>query len=253
MKIVTFNIRCALRGDGVNSFYHRAGSILLKIGEEKPDVIGFQEVRPEIYDFLCKYLTDYIVVGCGRGADYEDEHNPVAFRKDRFELIGLETEWLSPTPFVPGSRYAEQSSCPRIVTRVTLRPFGCPRPFDIYNTHLDHVSEQARVLGAQAVCKIMAERKAKWNFPMLLMGDFNDYPASGPIRTFLEDKELAFTEHTAGVGTTWHNYGRVNNERIDYIMSNGFKQKSAVQLWTDETDGIYLSDHYPLAVELDVE
>ena len=107
MKIVTFNIRCALSGDGINSFYHRAGSVLEKIDREKPDVIGFQEVRPEIFDFLRKYLTDYMLVGCGRGADYEGEHNPVAFRKDKFELIGLETEWLSPTPFVPGSRYDE--------------------------------------------------------------------------------------------------------------------------------------------------
>ena len=253
MKIVTFNIRCALRGDGINSFYHRAGSVLQKIAQEKPDVIGFQEVRPEIFEFLTKYLVDYTVVGCGRGADYEDEHNPVAFRKDKFEMIGLETEWLSPTPFIPGSRYEEQSSCPRIVTRVTLRRFGCARPFDVFNTHLDHVSELARVLGAQAVCKIMAARKEKWNFPMMLMGDMNDYPSSGPIRTFLEDKVLCLTEHTDGMGTTWHGYGKAHNERIDYIMSNGFVQHGNVEAWTDETDGIYLSDHYPLAVELDVE
>ena len=253
MKIVTFNIRCALSGDGINSFFHRAGGILWKIDNEKPDVIGFQEVRPEIYDFLCKHLTGYTVVGCGRGADYEGEHNPVAFRSDKFELIGLDTEWLSPTPYIPGSRYAEQSDCPRICTRVTLRRFGSARPFDIYNTHLDHISEQARVLGAQAVCGIMAARKAKWNLPMMLMGDMNDYPTSGPIRTFLADKLLALTEHTTGVGTTWHDYGKAHHERIDYIMSNGFTQKGDIELWTDEQDGIWLSDHYPLAVELDME
>lgn len=253
MKIVTFNIRCALSGDGINSFYHRAGSILAKIDQEKPDVIGFQEVRPEIFDFLRKYLTDYTLVGCGRGADYEGEHNPVAFLKDKYELIGLETEWLSPTPYIPGSRYEEQSDCPRIVTRVTLRSFGSAKPFDVYNTHLDHVSDNARVLGAQAVCGIMSARREKWNLPMMLMGDMNAYPGSGPIRTFLSDERLRLTEHTVGVGATWHGYGRVNNERIDYIMSNGFVQKGGVELWTDETDGIYLSDHYPLAIELDME
>ena len=253
MKFVTFNIRCALSGDGINSFFHRAGSVLVKIAGEKPDIIGFQEVRPEIFDFLSRYLVDYTVVGCGRGANYEDEHNPVAFRKDKFELIGLETEWLSPTPYIPGSRYEEQSSCPRIVTRVTLREFGKARPFDVFNTHLDHVSEKARVLGAQAVCGIMGERKDKWNFPMVLMGDMNDYPTSGPIRTFLEDKKLSLTDHTVGMGTTWHGYGRAHDERIDYIMSNGFTQQGSLAAWTDETDGIYLSDHYPLAIELDME
>jgi len=36
-------------------------------------------------------------------------------------------------------------------------------------------------------------------------------------------------------------------------MSNGFTQQGKLEAWTDETDGIYLSDHYPLAIELDME
>ncbi len=253
MKFVTFNIRCAESGDGINSFFHRAGGILCKITREKPDVIGFQEVRPYQFEFLNRHLADYMVVGCGRGEDYEDEHNCVAFLRDRFELIGLETEWLSPTPFIPGSRYEEQSSCPRIVTRVTLREFGSPKPFDVFNTHLDHVSDTARVLGAQSVCRIMEERMKKWGFPMVLMGDFNAYPGSAPLRTFMENGKLALTDHTEGVENSYHGFGRTNDPRIDYIMSRGFRATGNIAAWKDETDGIYLSDHYPLAIELDME
>jgi endonuclease/exonuclease/phosphatase family metal-dependent hydrolase len=161
MKIVTFNIRYDTPRDGINAFPHRAGMILRKLEAERPDVVSFQECRLHVFAFLKRHLPDYEIVGCGRGEDYGDEHNPVAFRRDRFELIGLETEWLSPTPDVPGSRYEEQSDCPRIVTRATILPLGTGTPFYVFNTHLDHMSEKARVLGAERAIYLMRERLAE--------------------------------------------------------------------------------------------
>ena len=155
MKFVTFNLRTDTTHDGQNAFFFRAGWVLRKIDRELPDVIGFQEVRPHMLDFLRKHLPDYTFVGCGRGADFGDEHNPIAFLKERYELISLDTQWLSPTPRIPGSRFEDQSVCPRVVTHVTLRPWNSTRLFRVFNTHLDHVSDSARVLGAQAVCRVM--------------------------------------------------------------------------------------------------
>ncbi len=100
MKVVTFNIRLATPGDGANRFDCRAKLILDKIKAEKPDVIGFQECLPVQFDFLREYLHDYMIVGSGRGPDYEGEHNPIAFNKDRFELMALETQWLSPLSLI---------------------------------------------------------------------------------------------------------------------------------------------------------
>lgn len=250
MKFVTYNLRLDTPHDGINSFFHRAGEILRKIEREKPDVIGFQECLPHMKEFLARHLTDYTVVGCGRGAHYDGEHNPVAFLKDKFELIGLDTEWLSPTPQVPGSRYPEQSDCPRVVTRVTLLPYGTDEPFYVFNTHLDHVSDEARVLGAKRVCSVMRELLEKREMPLVLMGDFNAEPDTPPLRAFLEDEFLHLTDATPGIPCTFHDYGRRNWQQIDYILQRGWRQAGGSVLWTDEDNGLYLSDHYPVAVEL---
>ena len=48
MKVVTFNIRCDYGQDGLNEFANRKELILGKINQEKPDIIGFQEVLPYV-------------------------------------------------------------------------------------------------------------------------------------------------------------------------------------------------------------
>ena len=123
IKLVTFNIRCDYDQDGANSFRFRKPVILKKLAEEKPDVICFQEVLPHVAAWLKENLTEYTVVGCGRSETLEDEQMTVAFRTDRLNLINMETFWLSPTPYVPASRYEEQSICPRCVQKSCWKIF----------------------------------------------------------------------------------------------------------------------------------
>ncbi|MGI6240204.1 MAG: endonuclease/exonuclease/phosphatase family protein [Christensenellales bacterium] len=253
MKFVTFNIRYDTPSDGINAFSHRSGMILGKIEAERPDVIGFQECRPHVFDFLRRHLVDYTVVGCGRGADYEDEHNPVAFRTEQYELIGLQTSWLSPTPDIPGSRHAEQSPCPRIMTVATLRIIGTPRAFDVYNIHLDHEFERARILGANQLIEAMRAKLARREMPLVLLGDFNAYPTDAPVRALLGDAQLALTDHTRAIPHSFHAYGAQTNPRIDYIMSRGFRALGDAHIWDDCQNGVYLSDHYPIAINLEME
>ena len=52
MKVVTFNIRCDYGQDGLNEFANRKELILRKINQEKPDIIGFQEVLPHVAKWL---------------------------------------------------------------------------------------------------------------------------------------------------------------------------------------------------------
>ena len=120
MKVVTFNIRCDYRQDGNNNFCFRQPLILEKLRREKPDVVCFQEVLPHVAAWLKDALPDYLVMGCGRSEDLRDEQLTVACRKDRMNLIRMETFWLSETHGVPGSRYPRQSICPRTGTEVLL-------------------------------------------------------------------------------------------------------------------------------------
>lgn len=247
MKIVTYNLRVDLTGDGVNSFTNRKGHVIDKIETEMPDVIGFQEVTPSMLAYLSRKLTDYTIIGCGRAHDYLGEHNPVAFNKNKYELIHLDMTWLSDTPYVPGSRFEIQSRWPRIITHTILRPIGEGEPFHMYNTHLDHVSSEARQKGAARLIEKIEEDQRTHPFPLLITGDFNALPESGEIKMLSE----RFINLTSGVGVTFHDFGCGALGQIDYIFTEGFCAVSEPVKWTEEWNRVFLSDHYP--VQIDVE
>ena len=176
IKLVTFNIRCDYDQDGANSFRFRKPVILKKLAEEKPDVICFQEVLPHVAAWLKENLTEYTVVGCGRSETLEDEQMTVAFRTDRLNLINMETFWLSPTPYVPASRYEEQSICPRVCTEVVLEDLQEKKVFRLCDIHLDHLGVQARTLGLSQILKKMDDAVLFAGAPVILAGDFNAEP-----------------------------------------------------------------------------
>ena len=248
MKLVTFNIRCSWDADGINNFLHRAGGIARKIGAEKPDVVCFQECTDKIFAMLKTLLPDYTLVFNQRNANMKGEGLATALRKDKAELLGLEFFWLSPTPYTPGSRYEEQSNCPRICQTVTVR---CEeKVFRIYNIHLDHKSDLARKLGMEATLARVDEDLKKFPLPFFILGDFNATPDETPLRLCAEHH---LSELTAGIDFTFHHYGRIKgNYKIDYIFSDEetAKHLHPVTPWTEESDGIYLSDHYPIQTEI---
>ena len=120
LKFVTFNIRCDYNQDKDNSFCFRKQEIEEKLEREQPDIICFQEVLPHVAIWLKETLRDYYVVGCGRSRELDGEQVAIAFKYKSFNMISMETFWLSPDCFLPGSRYAEQSECPRVCTELVL-------------------------------------------------------------------------------------------------------------------------------------
>lgn len=250
ISIVTFNLRMDTRHDGESYFFNRAPYILNTIYEKKPDIICFQEATVRILEWLRTNLTEYTVAGIGRGKDFSDEANPVAFRKDRFELFGLDQFWLSPTPHVPGSRYSEQSPCPRICVTATLRPIGEGRLIRVYNTHLDHVSKTARTLGMSSIIQRIHEDAEAFKTPLLLTGDMNATPDEPCIREALDTGLLDFTE---SVNTSFHGFGSVKQDcKIDYVFANGDCKLHNIEVWSERHHGLYLSDHYPIECWVEV-
>ena len=92
LKVMSFNLRVeAPAHDGINDLPNRKGRILDAISTEAPDLIGFQEARDGTRAWLRDTLSDYVVVGCGRYAEYRGESAPLAFRKDKFEMVSMVT------------------------------------------------------------------------------------------------------------------------------------------------------------------
>lgn len=246
MKVVTFNIRRDCDGGTIQAFENRKPLIREKILAEKADLIGFQEVLPHMAQWLEEALTDYCVLSCGRGAEFDDEAVTIAFRRDRFHLLSYRTFWLSPTEDIPGSRYAEQSEFARVCSVATLQSRETGKCIALFNTHLDHVSESARRKGIRKILDAIE----KCPYPAILTGDLNTFPGSA-VAELIARSGLDLTDVTAHVGTTFHNYDDAA-EKLDYICVSREWTCTSVCKWEDCRDGVYLSDHYPVCAELEL-
>ncbi len=247
IKVMTFNLRCRTPKDGINIFDNRQPRVLEVIKNENPDIIGFQEARNEMRDFLRKEFADeYYVIGCGRDAGYRGESTPIAYKRDRLELIGLDTFWLSDTPSVAGSKYENvDQCCSRLAVCAEFSPVGCENIMFV-NTHLDVTSEKARIWGMEKICEYLSEYKGKY----MLTGDMNDFPNS---RCISIAKSMKNTEDaTKNITHSYHEYGKIKeNYKIDYIFTNAEVICShAVE--DIPQNGIYISDHYPICAEIEI-
>lgn len=246
MQFVTFNARCQYNTvDGINCFIHRAGMIFDKIARELPDIICFQEITPPILALLTPGLPAYNVHYCGRDEHMAGEGLVIALRKDSMDLITLDRFWLSPTPTVPGSRYKHQSDCPRICQVALVREKKSGKLLRVYNNHLDHKDEEARLLGMGQVLKRVSEDYAAAPLPLFITGDLNARPESAVIAEINGHTAPALVELSRDIPQTFHAFGK-RNSKIDYIFATGDIACEGVCCWTDELNGIYLSDHYPV-------
>lgn len=252
MNIITANITCNWNNFiTVNTVMIHAGMLYEKIKNEKPDVIGFQEVVPESLEFLKTACPDYDFYGLFRTEDFDGEGLYTAIRKDTYDVTAFEGFWLSPTPYVPGSRFPEQSTCPRVCIVTDLRNKKTGERMRIFNVHLDHISDNARKLGMECVLTFMEDYHKKNPMSVVLLGDFNAGPDTLVIDCCKRFKPIKLVELTEELPFTFHDFG-TRQLKIDYIFVSEdlAKRKVRSYLWDDEKHGIYLSDHYPVGVTL---
>lgn len=251
MKIVTFNTRTDNPEDGINNVKCRMPYIKAKLEAEKPEIIGFQELKPHTCAAFKEMLTDYYILGFGRGEDYMSERVPIGIRKDCFDVVEMGGCWLSDTPDVPGSKYEGQSVCPRTIMWVKLFDLKTGKLFRVYNTHLDHPEVEhylPRRMELHQILGIIDNDLKKQPLPFIFMGDFNTLPRNWETEEL--DNREDIIDFTEDVGPTFHDWGVPSRyQKIDYIYgSREWKVESAIA-WKDYFDGVWLSDHYPVCVE----
>lgn len=251
MKWVTFNLRCLWNGDGINAFCDKRGRMVVEaIRREKPDVIGFQEATIQNVAFLREHLPAYTIRFDRRsdgGFDPFGEGLATAFLNETVTWDNEALFWLSETPTVLGSRYPEQSDCPRVVqiSRVTNRATG--EVIRFINNHFDHIESPAQLRGAEQLATWIKDAVP---CPTVLVGDLNVKPDS-PVIALLREQ---MTDLTDGIPMTFHDFGRLENAmKIDYIFVTDdlVNRCDTPTRWTDEQDGVYLSDHYPVCVTIE--
>ncbi len=249
IKVMSCNVRCFNPSDhGKRSWFYRADLIIDNLEKEQPGVIGFQEVTKWQYAYLTDTLTAYDSVITFRDDTFYSEGCPVFYRTDLYTLVDKGSFWLSETPEVMSIDW--DSACYRICSYVILKDNASETEFVVFNTHLDHVSDEARIKGIGVV---LDKIKEFGSLPSVLMGDLNadEYSETYKSATenFLDTKYQ--TENTMK-SCTYQNWGQeLDRECIDYVLisKTGFSVNS-YKVVTDTYDGVYPSDHFPISVSL---
>jgi endonuclease/exonuclease/phosphatase family metal-dependent hydrolase len=254
VKVMTFNIRYDNPRDSINAWPNRAAQVCEFIKNEKPDLIGMQEVLLRQYVILDSALTDYTSVGVGRDDGAKGgEMNPVFFRKDRFDMIRTITFWLSDTPDVPGSK-GWGASLPRIVTWMELADKNSHEHFFYFNTHFAHDSDSARIMSSRILLDQVA--KISDGSPFIITGDFNMLPTStgysiltGPAESVpaLKDSYTISEKRPWGPTYTFNGFSdKPGTGRIDYIFVKSGMRALEHRTMIKKEGGVFISDHWPV-------
>lgn len=252
IRVMSCNLRCKNTSDlGKKSWYYRADLIMKNIQSEYPGIIGFQECTKYQYPYLCESLPEYDSVITYRDDSKNAEGCPVFYRKDLYTLIDKGSFWLSETPDEMSKDWG--SACYRICSYVVLEEKESGKQFAVFNTHLDHISEEARINGIKVV---LDKIEQFGGMPAVLMGDFNAEEDSQTYRSAVENfSDTKYLTEKTMTSATYQNWGKaLDNDCIDYVMvsKNGFTVNEYKVVQTTY-DGVYPSDHFPLSVSLNLK
>ena len=250
MKIITFNIRTNA-DKGLQAFENRLPLLADFLREEGADIVCMQEVKPEMREALREALPMYRFFGKGRFADFSNEAVPILYDPEKLTLLAEETFWISNTPCVPGSRYADCYH-PRICTWGRFAA-ETGDEFFVLNTHLDNLVGSARLFGARLAAHEIAKQPK--DMPVIFCGDFNAEPDSEVVRYLLSADSLGFTELSGAFPYTYQGFGKAPTEKIDYFFVNaGIVPTAPVRMEERiAPDGTYISDHWPLVLEFELK
>ena len=253
-EVGTFNIRYSNPRDGENAWPHRQELVFAVLREG--DVWGLQEALPDQIDALRRALPGYTVLARSRDADpATGEACPILFRTANWSLDPDEhgTFWLSSTPEVAGSQ-GWDAALPRIVTFARLIDRDSGRALYVYNLHLDHRGEQARLESARLLASRVAARRHP--DPVVVLGDFNAGPTSAPLRALLESPDVTLVDawRRAHPGApergTFNGWDQLGDVRIDHVLVSEDVVVASCAIDVRRPDGRWPSDHTPVMARL---
>ena len=248
LLIMSANVRCYSPDDLFHkSWFYRAHLLIEDVDTVNPDIIGFQEVTFVHYDYLKGAMPGYDSEIAYRDDFILSEGCPIFYRIDKFTKVDSGMFWLSETPDVMSKGWGAAHY--RICQYVILKDNNTGKEFVVFNTHLDHVSQEARIEGIKVVLSKIAEFG---NIPAFLMGDLNATPDSETIiSTHASFDDAHNIADIADEGPTYHKWGeKPGEERIDYIMiSKGSATVSEYRIVNNSHDGIYSSDHSAIYIK----
>ena len=247
LKLISFNIRCCDDKDG-NSIKERAPRLAEVTGKYDADIIGFQEYTVPWEKEIEKYYLDkYEMFNLYRSKS-ELEGAPILWKKCKFELLDKGNFWLSDTPEVESRGWDELYNCWRMCEYVILKHIESGKIFTYMNTHYGFGDN-----GQVASSKLIYEYSKKISSnPTFITGDFNMRPTSKGYQEMVKHFTDANGATVNDRRTTYHGYGKVNDEHIDYCFIDDKIKPVSLKIIDELVDGKYPTDHYGLFIKLEI-
>ena len=257
LSVMTYNIRYDNPEDSANSWSNRKDLLSSQIKFFHPDIAGIQEALDHQVSYIDSVINDYNYVGVGReDGQTKGEYNAIFYDSNKFDLMEQGTFWLSETP--DSISVGWDAVLPRICTYALLHHRSYDQDIWVFNTHFDHIGEEARANSAQLIVQKTEFLNYNKGFPVIVMGDFNNSFNKDENNPFIDagltdSRNVSLITPFGPIGTfNAFDYENPATKQIDYIFINEQINVLKYGILTDSRDGKFPSDHFPVFVELEL-
>lgn len=245
IMVMSYNIRNCDAEDGTNSWQYRYPATALMIDDQKPDVIGLQEVLYEQFQYLkTAFDKSYSLIGVGRDdAKKKGEMMAIMYNKNTTTVAKWGTFWLSDTPDTPSQGW--DGACVRCATWAVMKDKASGKKYIVINTHLDHQGAEAQKNGVKLIVSKMAELNPE-GLPVIITGDFNleaGSPALMPLKNAMNDARS--TAVVTDDHFSYNGWGKAQGT-IDYIWYKDLSCTKFETVTKPYYERTFISDHFPV-------
>lgn len=248
LKVMTFN-----EADDNPIWSDKKGQVLEIINDYAPDLLGLQEVanetlhgikEAEIYETaLAEKGYGFFFIPTQGGAKGHFYGTPIAYKKDRFQLLESGVKWLSDTPDVAYSK-DPVSAYARGFLYVILKDLETGKSFTYVNAHLDYVDE-ANYLQVQRLLELTAAQHRA--MPTVYTADWNMNPTQRGYAYFGEQGFVSTMDeaHDPQTGTMVPDESGYSVP-IDFcfVPKRYLKELHAYKVVNDHRYSMTASDHF---------
>lgn len=242
-RAMSFNVRNYASDSGTeHAWTKRKSGVIAMLNAKCPMIVGVQECYVSQMNDITKACPQYGAYGLGRdNGKSSGETTAILYCKDSVSVVEFGTFWLSATPNKVSLGW--DGACRRTCTWMRFKMKSSGQEFFVFNTHLDHQGEVAKVEGM----KLIMEKIGSIDYaglPVILTGDFNSIPGDEVFTYNTLNDARKESPRSDNFGSS-NGYGN-QNKQIDHIFFRDFKPL-VFETIRDRWDGIiYISDHYPI-------
>jgi len=227
-RVMTYNIQHGAGADNKIDFARTAAAI----NAEHPDIVALEEVDKGVLRTDKRDLTAELAALTGLTGYFSNNFNFQGGEYGNAVLTRFPILEQTNTHYVM-LRPKEQ----RGIIQLTLDVHGRRMLFMV--THIDYRREnEERLLNVAEIKSVIAQHPG---LPMILCGDFNDFPNT-PVYNAMR-QSFDDTWDLIGQGNGWTFPSPKPKERIDYIWLSPDKSVEPLKVWVPDTQA---SDHRPL-------